>query len=320
MADWPFTKGLHDLGQGCWAWIQPDGGWGWSNAGLITDGDEALLFDTLFDLKLTQEMLDAMRARIPQAGNITQLVNSHANGDHTFGNELVKGAEIIASQGTVDEFDHLTPEKVQAIMDNAPNFGRAGELVKEFFHHFDFKGITLTPPTKVFSGETELRVGDKVVQLIEVGPAHTKGDTIAYLPQQKILYTADILFNGGTPISWEGPIDNWIRALDRILGMDAEIIVPGHGPVTDKSAVQALRDYFAWLSDETAKRHAAGMSADEAAYDIDPGRYAAWTDAERLVVTVQVLYDALDGRTEPREMVPYFAKMAEYRDHLRSKG
>ena len=56
----PYDRGLHDLGNGIYAWLQPDGGWGWSNAGLVVDGDESLLVDTLFDLKLTQEMLDAM--------------------------------------------------------------------------------------------------------------------------------------------------------------------------------------------------------------------------------------------------------------------
>ena len=97
MADWKFTKGLHDIGNGSYAYLQPDGGWGWSNAGLITDGDEALLVDTLFDLKLTREMLDAMRDATPQANDIGTLINTHSNGDHTFGNQLVEGAEIIAS-------------------------------------------------------------------------------------------------------------------------------------------------------------------------------------------------------------------------------
>ncbi len=85
----PYTKGLHDLGNGLWAYLQPDGGWGWSNAGLIVDGDRSLLVDTLFDLKLTREMLDAMRRAVPAAQSIETLVNTHANGDHCFGNQLV---------------------------------------------------------------------------------------------------------------------------------------------------------------------------------------------------------------------------------------
>ncbi|WP_395709581.1 hypothetical protein [Reyranella sp.] len=68
MTKWHYSKGLHDLGNGCFAWLQPDGGWGWSNAGLVTDGLESLLIDTLFDLSLTAEMLAGMRAASRQGG------------------------------------------------------------------------------------------------------------------------------------------------------------------------------------------------------------------------------------------------------------
>src|SRR5256885_12591149 len=103
MANWQYTKGLHDLGNGCFAYLQPDGSWGWSNAGLITDSGETLLVDTLYDLKLTGEMLDAMRASVPAAAQFGVLVNTHANADHTFGNQLVDGARIIASTKCHDE-------------------------------------------------------------------------------------------------------------------------------------------------------------------------------------------------------------------------
>ena len=96
MAKWQYTRGLHDLGNGLWAYLLPDGSWGWSNAGLIVDGDRTLLVDTLFDLKLTAEMLESMRRSIPAAARIGTLVNTHHNGDHTFGNQLVGGAQIIA--------------------------------------------------------------------------------------------------------------------------------------------------------------------------------------------------------------------------------
>src|SRR3974390_377046 len=76
VAKWQFTKGLHDLGDGCLAYLQPDGGWGWSNAGLVVDGEENLLIDTLFDFKFTQEMLDTMRNKVPSAQKIKKLVNT----------------------------------------------------------------------------------------------------------------------------------------------------------------------------------------------------------------------------------------------------
>ena len=103
MNKWSYTKGLHDLGNSVYAYLQPDGSSGWSNAGIITDGQASLLVDTLFDLKLTQEMLDTMRRSIPAAAHIGSVVNTHADGDHCFGNQLVADALIIASVRTVQE-------------------------------------------------------------------------------------------------------------------------------------------------------------------------------------------------------------------------
>ena len=103
MSHWRFTKGLHDLGAGCHAYLQPEGSWGWSNAGLITDSGEALLVDTLMDVRLTAEMLATMRDAVPAAVNIGTLVNTHANPDHTFGNQLLSGASIIASTSCAEE-------------------------------------------------------------------------------------------------------------------------------------------------------------------------------------------------------------------------
>ena len=78
--------------RGVYAWLAPDGSWGWSNAGLVADGERSLLVDTLFDLPLTREMLAAMRRAEPRAAAAsTLLVNTHANGDHCYGNQLVAG-------------------------------------------------------------------------------------------------------------------------------------------------------------------------------------------------------------------------------------
>lgn len=107
----PFKKGLVDLGSGAWAWLQPDGGWGWSNAGLVVDGEEALLVDTLFDEPLTAGMLKAMAdATGFGADDIGQVVNTHANGDHTHGNALLGGAEIIASEASAHEMAEFSPQ------------------------------------------------------------------------------------------------------------------------------------------------------------------------------------------------------------------
>ena len=86
-----YEKGLQEIADGIWAYLQPDGGWGWSNAGLVTGGEASLLVDTLFDLRLTAEMLAAMRRVTPAAEHIGTVVNTHANGDHCYGNALVAG-------------------------------------------------------------------------------------------------------------------------------------------------------------------------------------------------------------------------------------
>src|SRR5579864_2997280 len=157
---WQYTKGLHDLGNGCYGYLQPDGSWGWSNAGLVADSGESLLVDTLFDLKLTREMLESMRRAEPRAASrIGTLVNTHSNGDHTFGNQLVAGAEIVASKACADEMAREGPAPLAAAKKNAAVMGEAGEFFARIFAPFEFEGITMTQPTATFEGEVERRVG-----------------------------------------------------------------------------------------------------------------------------------------------------------------
>ncbi|HHZ10688.1 MAG TPA: MBL fold metallo-hydrolase [Rhizobiales bacterium] len=318
MAKWQYTKGMHDLGNGCYAYLVPDGSWGWSNAGLIVDGGATLMVDTLFDLRLTGEMLAAYRASVPAAKKIDILVNTHADGDHTFGNQLVEGARIIATQGTVTDFARFDPAMLQNICLNAEQFGSAGVFMRECFRPFDFSGITLTPPTETFSGTMDIMVGSKKVQLIEVGPSHSLGDALIYVPDDKVLYTGDILFTGGTSIAWYGPVKRWIDVCDRVLDMDVETIVAGHGPISTKDDVRDLRDYLQHVTDEARPLWEAGMDYLAASYKIDLGKWKDREDAERVVVTVQTLFDDFDDAPQRpvRPPIPYFAEMKSFRHHL----
>lgn len=306
-----YTKGLHDLGNSVYAYLQPDGSWGWSNAGLVIDGQASLLIDTLFDLKLTQEMLDSMRKSVAAAAHIDMLVNTHANGDHCYGNQLVADAEIIASVRTAEEMvTGVSPDQMAVLVKNADQLGQIGEFARYAFGSFDFENITVTPPERTFEGELTLKVGDKTVHLIEVGPAHTQGDTLVHIPADKTVFTGDILFIGGHPIIWAGPTSNWLRACDRILAMDVETIVPGHGPITDKKGVAEIKGYFEYIFDEARKRYEAGMPAFEAARDIPLDRYASWSDGERIVVNVASIYRELSGDTTHPNVAGLFGQMA----------
>ena len=312
MADWTYEKGLHDLGHGAWAYLQPDGSWGWNNAGLIVDGDEALLVDTLFDETLTADMLKTMRDALGRGGReMDYLVNTHSNGDHTFGNRLVEGAKVIASKACADEMDLMPPELLAGLMHRAPELGLLGEYLEFCFSSFDFDGVVLRRPDETFSGKRELKVGDKTVQLIEVGPAHTAGDVLVYVPSNQVVYTGDILFIGGTPIMWQGPVANWIKACDLIMEMDVDAIVPGHGPITDKTGVRGVRDYLVYVDGEARKRFDSGMGPEDAAKDIALGEYGSWLDSERIAVNVHTLYKEYSGDDGPSDVTRLFAVMSE---------
>ena len=314
----PYSHGLHEVGDGTWAWLQPDGGWGWSNAGLVVDGDESLLVDTLYDVPLTATMLDAMRSAVPAARDITTLVNTHNNGDHCNGNELLVGAEIIASAAAAEGMAGESPEMMAAWLAAAPTMGEVGAFVRRCFGAFDFAGVTKTLPTSTFSGRRDLSVGDTAVELVEVGPAHTPGDVLVHVPERRTVFTGDILFVEGHPIVWVGPISNWLAACDLIESWGAETVVPGHGPVTDLRGVAAVRDYLVWITEEATRRHADGMDALTAATDIarrelGTSRFATWGDAERVVINVDTVFRELDG-SDPTPAPELFARMATLAD------
>ena len=166
-------------------------------------------------------------------------------------------------------------------------------------------------PQETFSGELTLRVGSREVRLIEVGPAHTRGDTFALLPAERVLFTGDILFHGGHPIAWAGPVSNWIAACDRILGMDVDVIVPGHGPLADKEAVRELKAYFEYLVERAGSCQREGMTPLQAARAISVDRWADWGDAERLVVNIATIYSELSPEQEPLNPLEAFAQMAQ---------
>jgi glyoxylase-like metal-dependent hydrolase (beta-lactamase superfamily II) len=310
--DVPYSRGAHQIANGVWAYLQPDGGWGRSNAGLVAsdDGASSLLVDTLFDLHLTGEMLAALREATPAAERITTVVNTHANGDHCYGNALVAGADIVASQACAAEMAALPPAALAGLMRAAPDMGEPGAFLLDIFGAFRFDGIELVAPDRTFTGELELAIGDRPVHLIEVGPAHTDGDVIVHVPDAGVVFAGDIVFHGGHPIVWAGPVANWIAACDRLLGLEGvTTVVPGHGPVTTLDTVARLKGYFEHLTAEARSRHDSGMSPLEAAADIDLGAYRDLREPERLVANIAALYHEMgaDVATDPATIVGLMA-------------
>ena len=124
-----------------------------------------LVVDTLFDKQLTARMLDAMRRAAPSAtGSFDWLVNTHSNGDHCNGNELVGGAEIVASRACAEEMSREDPAMMAALMDRAPGMGEVGESSVYCFGDFDFRGIEQRLPTRTFEGSFDIEVGSKLLK------------------------------------------------------------------------------------------------------------------------------------------------------------
>jgi cyclase len=311
----PYSLGLHEIGDGLHAYLQPDGGWGWSNAGLIVGDGVSLLVDTLFDLHLTAAMLDSMTS-LTTAAPVASLVNTHANGDHCYGNSEVtrrwSGTEIVASTATAHEMADVPPSMLAAL-NQAP--GDVGELFRSFFGEFDFDGIELEPPTRTFDHRLTIDAGGRVVELIEVGPAHTAGDTIVHVPDASTVFTGDILFIGGAPIVWAGPLSNWVAACDLMLDLDVDTVVPGHGPVTDNDGIRSVREYLAYVDQEATTCFEHGVDAFDAARTIGAAmgadeRFNELGEFGRIAVNVETAYRTLDPTHRTPDVVEQFRRMA----------
>ena len=308
----PYERGLHDLGDGVFAYLQPDGGWGWSNAGLVTAGASSLLVDTLFDRHLTREMLAAMEEQTA-AHPIRIAVNTHGDPDHCFGNELLPdGIEIWATTAAREALLRSPPEVVGALLSSRDLGEEWTRFARSHFGTFDVDRVELRPPTRTFDGRAQLHVGDRPVELHELGPGHTAGDAIVHVPDTGVVFSGDLVFASDTPLVWAGPIESWLAALDRILAMRPRLIVPGHGPVTDDAGVRDLAHYLQYVLDEATARFEEGMDPDEAADDIDLSPFADWSEHERIAVNVYTVYRGLDPSLPARSVPEHFARMARW--------
>ena len=137
-----------------------------------------------------------------------------------------------------------------------------------------------------------------------------------HVPDASTVYTGDILFIGGTPIVWAGPLSNWIAACDLMLALDVDTVVPGHGPLTDKSGVTAVRDYLVHVEREATSCFDAGLDAFDAAREIGAAigadeRFNELGEFGRIAVNVEAVYRTLDPTHQTPDVVEQFRRMAQ---------
>jgi len=305
---------LREVAKDIHACLTPDRGLGWSNSGLINRGG-GMVIDTFWDLPHTQALLDCY-ARVT-SDRPRRLVNTHHNGDHCWGNQLLADAEIIGHRLCAEAFGKDVQPAVMEALRTGPATDDTGlAAFAAALADWDFSGIELTPPTTLIDDQLDLDLDGIPAHLIYVGPAHTQGDVIVHLPEQNVVFTGDILFRLCTPIGWEGTFARWTAALDQIVALAPDVVVPGHGPLCGVEGPQEMKAYLEYVRAEARTFFDAEVPALEAARRIDIGPYAGWTEPERIVFNVDRAYREFRGEPydAPIDLMNILAGMAELRE------
>ncbi len=307
-----FREGLYRLTGRTYAWMVPNGAWGETNFGLIDCNGKSVVIDTGWDLRCTREFLDGASGLLAHSP-VHSVINTHADGDHCWGNQLFQDMPIIATHACIGHMHHLEPRslrllaKASRVMNVLPVAGLdvLGHYAGAMIAPYDFSGIRITEPNRGFSGEQTITVNGIELVLQELGPAHTPGDAMVYVPSDNVLYTGDIVFSGCTPVIWAGPVENIVAGLRKVLALDPEFIVAGHGPIATRNDVELQIAYWDTIQDELHRRRRQGMTPAAAATDVllsskfQSTPFARWDSPERLIRNAHALYEEWGHRPVP---------------------
>lgn len=283
-----------EVAENVFGYIQPDGSWYINNTGFVVGSQAVTCIDAASTEKRTRALRDAIAEISP--ARIGTLVNTHHHGDHTFGNCVLDAGVIVGHENCRTELLATGPPANRGIWDPV----EWGEL-------------TLAPPTLTFTDGVRLWSDDTPIEVTYVGRrAHTSNDSVVWLPEQRVLFCGDLLFNGGTPFLLMGSVTGAIEVLTTVLSAyPAETVVPGHGAPCDLGLVPTTVDYLRFVLDTARGGLDAGLTPLETARECDLGRYAGWLDAERIVGNLHRAYADLAGSGEP-DLRAAFADMVTY--------
>jgi glyoxylase-like metal-dependent hydrolase (beta-lactamase superfamily II) len=286
---------LRRIADDVYACLQEDRGLGYSNSGLVNRAG-GLVVDTFWDLPHTREMI-RLYSEVWD-GPAARVVNSHANGDHCWGNQLFPGAEIIAHRLCAEAFG-TEGSAVLRLMQSRQGLGDDATPTQRWMADqladWDFTDVDPTPPNHVIDDRLDLDLDGIPVVVRYVGPAHTEGDVIVHLPEHGVLFAGDVLFRLCTPIGWAGTFERWTAALDLMVELAPEVIVPGHGPLCGVEGPTEMKAYLQYVQDESRAGFDRGWSPLETARHIDLGPYASWNEPHRLVFNVGRAYREFRG-------------------------
>ena len=287
---------VEEVSEGLFAYIQPDGSWFINNTGFLVGRSGVVSIDTCSTEARTRAYLEAIRAVTDRP--VRTLVNTHHHGDHTFGNCVLRPAAVLGHERC----------REQILATGMPSF-------EGVFTPVEFGRLEVEPPFITFAEGVDLYVDDLRVELRYIGgPAHTTDDVVAWVPERSVLYTGDLVFNGGMPFVAMGSIAGSLAALERLRAFGANTLVPGHGEVCGPEILDVLEGYFRFVQATAEEGKAAGLSPLEAAREADLGPYGEMLDRERIVGNLHRAYAELDGAEPgaPLELSTLFGDMVAF--------
>ena len=276
-----WKSGLQEIAANVFAFIHPQASADRCNSGFIVSDDGVMVVDSMMVASLVRPYLEEVRRVTDKP--IKYVVNTHHHVDHSLGNQFFLPTEVV-SHHRCREVLATTGYDMDMYRKRWPGYGE------------DWDEAVMSPASITYEDKMTVHLGDRVIELLHPGPAHTLGDTLVYLPKEKVLFTGDVAFHYLTPHARDGHLSNWIRISTGILNhLDATTLMPGHGPVSGKEVVSKTLNYLRMVK-RTARFHfQRGDSVEETSRAVRLGEYADWVEPERVMVNVQRLYQEFRG-------------------------
>jgi cyclase len=279
MASSTYETGAIEVASGVYAFIQADGA---TDAGFIVERDGVVVIDTLMTTTLANRLLAAVR-HVTEAP-ITHIVNTHWHGDHVFGNAVFPPAPIVAHYTCRDDLLSEWDSHRAFLRDLYP---AAWPEMSE---------LPAVPPNVTFDSRATLHLASRPVELRCFGRAHTRGDVVAYLPTEGVVFAGDISFHQYIPNARDGFPSDWVTAAAELERLDVGVVVPGHGPIGTTKDVAEMRACLELVAGQVHESFERGMSEEQARASLELGAFASWGRQEdRLPTLVGRLYRELRG-------------------------
>jgi len=284
---------LERLSDGAYAAIHREGGWAIANAGFIDLGDATVVFDTFLTAEAAGDLRTAAEAVTGRP--VDKVINSHYHNDHIWGNQVFKASSAIISTiearlliqtNGKEEYDWYRDHSSSRLLELQNEFGAVDDIqkrqaIREWITYYEglvdsMPSLEVCLPNLAFAERLDILGTDRSVELISFRNGHTGSDTILFVPSDKIIFMSDLLFVGCHPYLADGDPEALSSILARISSFDAEIFVPGHGPVGTRRDLDMMNDYVKACHHAAAALVGAGIGSEGFVTLEVPRRFRDW--------------------------------------------